>query len=158
MGKVLKQTLQKNTGLFSNKSLRQLIIPLVIEQVLVILVGVSDTMMVSYAGEAAMSGVSLIDMYAFMIITIMAAVSTGGAVIVSQYLGNRDNKNANLSASQFMTVSGLVSAGLMAISMILHKGILNLFFGSVEPDVMQTADKYLLITAISFPQICYIFI
>lgn len=152
MNIVLKQTLQNNnTVLFSNKALRQLIIPLVIEQVLVILVGVADTMMVSYAGEAAMSGVSLIDMYAFMIITIMAAVSTGGAVIVSQYLGNKDNRNANLSASQLMTVTVLVSTGLMAISMILHRGILNLFFGSVEPDVMQAADKYLLITAISFP-------
>lgn len=152
MSTVLKQTLQKsNTGLFSNKALRRLIIPLVIEQVLVILVGAADTMMVSYAGEAAMSGVSLIDMYAFMIITVMAAVSTGGAVIVSQYLGNKDNRNANLSASQLMTISGLVSMGLMAISMILHRGILNLFFGSVAPDVMQAADKYLLITAISFP-------
>lgn len=152
MDTILKQTLQKNnTELFSNKALRQLIIPLVIEQLLVILVGVADTMMVSYAGEAAMSGVSLIDIYAYMIITIMAAVSTGGAVIVSQYLGNKDNKNANLSASQLMTISLLISMALMIISMILHKGILNLFFGSVEPDVMQAADKYLLITAVSFP-------
>lgn len=140
-----------NTGLFSNKALRQLIVPLVIEQVLVILVGVADTMMVSYAGEAAMSGVSLVDMYTFMIITIMAAVSTGGAVIVSQYIGNKNNKNANLSASQLMTVSFLVSAGLMAVSMIFHKGILHLFFGSVESDVMLSADKYLMITAVSFP-------
>ena len=140
-----------NTGLFSNKSLRQLIVPLVIEQVLVILVGVADTMMVSYAGEAAMSGVSLVDMYAYMIITIMAAVSTGGAVIVSQYLGNKDSKNANLSASQLMTISFLISFGLMAVSMLFHKGILHLFFRSVESDVMQAADKYLLITAVSFP-------
>lgn len=152
MNIALKQTLQKkNTGLFSNTALRQLIIPLAIEQVLVILVGVADTMMVSYAGEAAMSGVSLIDMYAFMMITIMAAVSTGGAVIVSQYIGNKDNQNANLSASQLITVSGLVATGLMAISMLLHREILNLFFGSVEYDVMQAADKYLLITAISYP-------
>lgn len=152
MGTILKQTIQKNnTELFSNKALRQLIIPLVIEQVLVILVGVADTMMVSYAGEAAMSGVSLIDMYAYMIITIMSAVSTGGAVIVSQYLGNKDNQNANLSASQLMTISFLVSTALMIISMVLHKRILNLFFGSIEPDVMRAADTYLLITAISFP-------
>ncbi len=151
MDRVLKRTLQKNNaGVFSDKALRRLIIPLVIEQLLVILVGAADTMMVSYAGEAAMSGVSLVDMYAYMIITIMAAVSTGGAVIVSQYIGNRDRGNANLSASQLMTVSVLVSAGLMAVSMILHRVILNLFFGSVEPDVMQAADKYLLITAVSF--------
>ncbi len=147
----MNTAVKSKAELFSNRALRQLIFPLVIEQTLVILVGVADTMMVSYAGEAAMSGVSLIDMYVFMIITIMAAVSTGGAVIVSQYLGNKDNRNANLSASQLMTVSGLVSTGLMIISMVLHRGILTLFFGSVEPDVMQAADKYLLITAISYP-------
>ena len=144
-----------NTGLFSNKALRRLIIPLAIEQVLVILVGVADTMMVSYAGEAAMSGVSLVDMYAFMVITIMAAVSTGGAVIVSQYIGDKDNQNANLSASQLITVSGLVATGLMTISVVLHRRILNLFFGSVDFDVMQAADKYLLITAISFPLLSF---
>ncbi|MBQ3062262.1 MAG: MATE family efflux transporter, partial [Clostridia bacterium] len=48
--------------MFSNLDLKKLIIPLVIEQILIMSVGMVGTMMVSYSGEAAMSGVSLSDM------------------------------------------------------------------------------------------------
>ena len=74
--------------MFDNRSLRKMIIPLVIEQVLVMLVGIADTVMVSYAGEASISGVALVDMVSYMIITILTAFATGGAVIISQYLLN----------------------------------------------------------------------
>lgn len=137
--------------IFSNQSLKKLIIPLVIEQMLIILVGMADTIMVSYAGESAMSGVALVDMYAFMVITILTAVSTGGAVIVSQYLGNKDYLKANLSSSQLITVSFIISLLVMTLSLVFHKEILRLFFNSVENDVMKAADTYLLITGCSFP-------
>lgn len=137
--------------LFSNQSLKKLIIPLVIEQMLIIFVGMADTIMVSYAGESAMSGVALVDMYSFMIITILTAIGTGGAVIVSQYLGNKDYLKANLSASQLITVSFIISILVMIFSLVFHKEILKLFFNSVENDVMKAADTYLLITACSFP-------
>ena len=39
--------------LYSGKDLRKLIIPLIIEQILAIAVGMADTIMVSAAGEAA---------------------------------------------------------------------------------------------------------
>lgn len=45
--------------LFSNERLKKLLVPLVIEQILVMLVGMVDTAMVSSAGEAAVSGVAL---------------------------------------------------------------------------------------------------
>lgn len=137
--------------MFSNKALKRLILPLVIEQVLVMLVGMADTMMVSYAGEAAISGVALVDMFVYMIITILTALATGGAVIVSQYLGSGDAARANRSASQLMTVTILISTAIMLICLIFHKGILRLFFGSIEPDVMDASALYLLITVFSFP-------
>lgn len=48
--------------LFTNRMLLRLIFPLVIEQALAALVGMCDGVMVSSAGEAAISGVSLVDM------------------------------------------------------------------------------------------------
>lgn len=39
--------------MFSNKDLRRLIVPLFLEQFLVILVGLADTFVISFAGEAA---------------------------------------------------------------------------------------------------------
>ncbi len=137
--------------MFTNQALKKLIIPLVIEQVLVMLVGMADTAMVSYAGEAAISGVALVDMFAYMIITILTAVATGGAVIVSQYLGSRDKENACRSASQLLTVTLLISLAITVICEVFHRGSLQLFFGAIEPEVMEAASSYLVITALSFP-------
>lgn len=137
--------------LFSNQSLKKLIIPLIVEQVLVMIVGMADTMMVSYAGEAAISGVGLVDMVNNLIITILAAVATGGAIIVSQYIGSKDKKRANFASGQLMLVTTIISVVIMVLCLIFNQGILSLFFGSIEADVMNASIVYFVITAISFP-------
>ena len=81
--------------MFSNKDLQKLIAPLIVEQILLMLVGIADTVMISYAGEAGISGVALVDMVNYLIITVLSAVATGGAVVVSQYLGSEERENAN---------------------------------------------------------------
>lgn len=136
--------------MFSNNALKRLIIPLVIEQTLVMLVGMADTLMVSYAGEAAISGVALVDMFEYMIITVLTSVAAGGAVIISQYLGCKDSENANHSASQLMTISIIISAVISAVCLAFHKPILNLFYGGAEAEVIAAADSYLTITSSSF--------
>ena len=78
--------------LFSDKELRLLIVPLIIEQILAITVGMADTMMISYAGEAAISGVALVDLINLLLMNVFAALATGGAVVSSQYLG-KGNKD-----------------------------------------------------------------
>ena len=143
--------LEKRKKVFSNQALRKLIVPLVIEQVLVMLVGMADTAMVSYAGEAAISGVALVDMVNYLIITVLTALATGGAVIVSQYLGNHDSKNASVAAGQLLTITLLISLVLMALCLTLHRAILGLLFGGVEPAVMDAAATYFFITALSIP-------
>ena len=138
-------------SLFSNLDLRKLILPLVVEQILSMLVGMVDTVMVSYAGEAAISGVALVDMINYLFITVFAAIATGGAVIVSQYLGDRQEQQANLAASQLYTISLLISGVIAAACLAGHKQILNLLYGSVEADVMAASITYFSITALSFP-------
>lgn len=137
--------------LFSNRDLKSLIFPLVVEQILSMLVGMVDTVMVSYAGEAAISGVALVDMINYLFITIFAAIATGGAVIVSQYLGDRQDSQAKLAASQLYTISALVSGVIALLCFVFHKGILKLLYGSVEADVMAASVTYFAITALSFP-------
>ncbi len=137
--------------MFTNKALRNLIIPLVIEQILVMLVGMVDTMMVSHAGEAAISGVALVDMIDYLIITIFSALAAGGAVVVSQYLGSKQTDEANTSAGQLTLLSGLMSVLIMFICLAFHRGILKLLFGKIEADVMQASVTYFVITAFSFP-------
>lgn len=137
--------------IYSNRALKKLLVPLVIEQVLVMLLGMVDTVMVASAGEAAVSGVALVDMVNYLIITVMAALTTGGSVIISQYAGGRQPEQAEWSAGQLMTVTLLLSAAILAVCLLGRDAILQLFFGSVEADVMAAAQTYFMITACSFP-------
>lgn len=137
--------------LYSNQDLRRMLVPLVIEQVLVMLVGMVDTVMVSGAGEAAVSGVALVDMVNYLIITVMAALTTGGSVLISQYLGRRQNDRAAFSAGQLVLISTLLSTGITVMCLLFRQFILRLFFGAVEAAVMEAALTYFVITACSFP-------
>lgn len=137
--------------MFSNKALKKLILPLVIEQILIMAVGVADTVMVSYAGEVAISGVGLVDMFNNLIITVLAAIDAGGAIIVSQYIGNKDRKNANKASSQLLTITIVIATVIMLGCLVFHRILLSTFFGAIEMDVMKAATTYFLISAISFP-------
>lgn len=137
--------------MFSNSQLKRLILPLLVEQLLVMLVGMADTIMVSAAGEAAISGVSIVNDVNNLIIAILTAIAGGGAVIVTQYLGNNDVENTKLSSSQLITISFLISFVFCVICVALHPMILNVLYGSVDVDVMENAKVYFWITALSFP-------
>ena len=78
--------------LFSNKDLKQLIVPLLIEQVLSVSIGMFDVVMISSLGEAAVSGVSLVDMINVLMLNLFAALATGGAVVAAQMLGAHDRE------------------------------------------------------------------
>lgn len=137
--------------MFSNEALKKLIIPLVIEQTLAMLVGIADTIMVSCVGEAAISGVALVDMVNYLIMVMLAAVATGGAVIVSQYLGRREYEKASISASQLITISSVVSMLIMLVCLFLHSDIIKILFGGIAADVGLASNTYFFITALSFP-------
>ena len=139
--------------LFSNKGLKKLILPLFMEQLLVMLVGIADTFVVSYAGEAAVSGVSLVNSFNTIFIYLFTALASGGAVIISQYIGRHDTEQAGESASQLFTVSLLFSAASAVVILMLHRQILRQMFGKVEPEVMEACVTYLRISAYSYPAI-----
>ena len=101
--------------LFTQKELLLLTGPLLVEQLLEVTVGMADTMMVSRCGEAAISGVSLVDMINNLIIVLFAALATGGAVVVSQFLGAREQKEADASSGQLLLLSGVFGLSLIHI-------------------------------------------
>ena len=152
-GKLLepKTQVEPSRQPFSNQDLKQLIIPLFVEQMLAMLVGIADTLMVSYAGEAAVSGVSLVNMLNTFFIFLFTALASGGAVVVSQYIGSRDGANSNLAAGQLYTLAFLFSLVCMAATLVWNRPLLGLLFGQVEPDVMEASAIYLRISAYSYP-------
>ena len=146
----MRQTVTENR-LFSKKDLRKLIIPLILEQTLAITGGMADTMMISSAGEAAVSGVSLVDMFNNLIISVLAALATGGAVVTSQCIGAGRREEACRSARQLVFTEVAITIGISVLVLLFHRQILGLFFGQIEADVMQNAIIYLIISVFSFP-------
>ena len=144
-------THMKKERLFTNRQLLTLLWPLVIEQALEILVGMADTVMVSSVGEAAISGVSLVDMINQLIITLFGALATGGAVVTSQYLGAKRQEDAAKSAGQLVGLSALLGVGVAAFCLLTRTAQLRLFFGTITDDVMEACLVYFTITSLSFP-------
>lgn len=138
-------------GKFTNQDLKKMIVPLFLEQLLVMLVGIADTLVISYAGEAAVSGVSLVNQFNTIFIYLFTALASGGAVVISQYVGRREKDTAGEAASQLLLFSVIFSTVLMLLVLIGNKWMLELLFGKVEPEVMQACIVYLKISAYSYP-------
>jgi len=136
---------------WNNKRLFTLFWPLIIEQLLVVTIGIVDMVMVSSVGEHAVSGISLVETINFLIITAFNAIATGGSVVASQYLGRRDVKNASGSARQLVYISLFISVILMVFTIITRRLMLRTIFGNIADDVMQSADIYFLFIALSYP-------
>ena len=137
--------------MFSNKDLKRMIVPLFLEQLLVILVGLADTFVISFAGESAVSGVSLVNSFNTIFIFLFTALASGGAVIVSQYIGGKKREMAGESASQLFMASILFSLGIMAAVLLFGYPLMRFLFGKVEQDVMEACLVYLRISAYSYP-------
>ena len=137
--------------MFTNKDLRNLIIPLFIEQFLLMFVGIADTFVVSFSSEADVSGVSLVTSFNTVLIFLFTALSSGGAVIISQYIGSRNEKAASRSAGQLLMISAVISAAMAALILVFHTQLLRLLFGKIEADVMTACESYLWITTLSLP-------
>ncbi|MDD3795873.1 MAG: MATE family efflux transporter [Lachnospiraceae bacterium] len=139
--------------MFTNVQLRKMIIPLFFEQMLVLMVGLADTLVVSYVGEAAVSGVALVNQFNTIFIYLFTALASGGAVVISQYIGKKACADAGESSSQLLLFSAIFSTLIAVLTLIGNERILHLLFGSVEDSVMQACITYLRISAYSYPAI-----
>ena len=137
--------------MFSRADLKRLLIPLLLEQTLAVLIGMMDTVMVSSCGEAAVSGVSLVDSINILLIQVFSALATGGAVLSSQYLGKQDRNNAGRAAKMLFYVVLICSTVLMGACLVLRKPLLKGIFGAIDADVMDNAQVYFLLSALSYP-------
>lgn len=137
--------------LYTHQSIIRLFLPLLMEQFLAVTIGMADTLMVSSVGEAAISGVSLVDTVNTLILQVLAALATGGAVVASQYLGRGDKTNARKGASQLYACLIMATGAAALLSVVFCRPILRMVFGSIDEQVMKYATTYFFISAFSFP-------
>ena len=136
---------------FTTKDILKIIVPIILEQLLAITVGMFDSIMVSSEGEAAVSGVSLVDSVNVFLTVLFFSLSSGGAIVLSQLLGKKDTTTANEAAKQIIYITTSISLLLCILVVFLRAPLLNLIFGKVETDVMENAKIYFLLTGISYP-------
>ena len=146
-----KEKVDRSGYLFSNRDLTALLIPLVIEQLLSVLVGMADSIMVANVGEAAVSGVSLVDNIMVLLINVFAALATGGAVVAGQYLGRKEKEKASQAATQLIWFITICAVVITVFIYLCKSWILHGVFGEIEADVMHHADVYLMIVSASIP-------
>lgn len=137
--------------MFSNKFLVRLFWPLFVEQFLVFAVGLIDSIMVASVGEAAVSAVSLVDSVMILLITIMTALATGGAVVVGQYLGQKKEDEAVKASDQLVLFVILLSVVILILMYSFKNLLLSMVFGNIEADVMAYCNTYYLIVIASVP-------
>lgn len=137
--------------LFSKQDIKKLLIPLIIEQTLAVTIGVVDTVMVASVGEAVVSGVSIVDAINMLLVQVFTALATGGAIVVAQYLGRQEQKNACEAARQLFFVMAAIGSVVAFVCVSFNTGILKLIYKTLEPDVMQSAREYFMLTALSYP-------
>jgi putative MATE family efflux protein len=128
-----------------------LVLPLFLDQILLMTVGIVATLLLSHAGEAAISAVSMVDMINVLLFNLFAALDTGGAVVVSQYLGKKDSEGARKGASQLVAITFAISLAVLLLVALFNAPVLKLLFGSVDFEVMTDAKRYFLISALSYP-------
>lgn len=153
LGKRLYDSSQINKKelLYPPRAMMALLIPIVVEQMLNSLMGMVDTMMVSNVGSEAISAVSLVDSVNNLVIQVFSAMAAGASIICSQYLGGKDREGCNRAARQVVLTVSVISVGVMLLGLCLRRPLLRLIFGQIEPGVMDNAQKYFLLSVLSYP-------
>lgn len=136
---------------FSNHDLKILIIPLVIEQFLQISIGLIDSLMIAALGDAAVSGVSLVDSVFVLFIDAFAALAAGGAVVAGQYIGMKDiDRGCKAAWQMIISVTGM-AAVIMLLIYIFQDVLLYGVFGEIEDTVRSNSREFLMIVTASIP-------
>lgn len=143
--------MERETAIFSNQDLKKMIVPLFLEQLLMALVGIADIFVIGFVGETAVSGVSLVNSFNTIFLNLFTALASGGAVVISQYIGKQERDHAGETATQLLTSSVLFSVVISAMILLSNTSLMWLMFGRVEDDVMDACVTYLQISAYSYP-------
>ena len=137
--------------LFSQQKLRGIIWPLLTEQLLTVLVGMIDVLMVAQIGESAVSGVSLVDSVNHLFIMALLALTTGGTVVTAKALGSADRERSSKASAQLFFSAVTVMTLISILIVAFRAPLVRTAFGKAEDAVQDNAVRYLFYTGLSFP-------
>lgn len=138
---------------FTNKQLIKLIWPLIMEQFLSFAVGLADSIMVAQVGDAAVSGVSLVDSISVLMVYIFSAMAAGGAAVCGQYIGRAGYNDAKKAGEHLLLLHLAASIIITALLYLLSAPIITKLFGEIEADVMAATSDYYMYVMAAIPAI-----
>jgi putative MATE family efflux protein len=134
-----------------SRELLKISMPMVAEHLAIAAMGMISTMLVASIGPHATAALGMVDSVSNLIIALFAALTTGGTIVVAQYIGKQDIISAKRAAGQAILLSAIFSAVVLAILLVFRVQMLDLLFGDAEADVMEAALTFLFIVSFSFP-------
>ncbi|MEZ3499035.1 EmmdR/YeeO family multidrug/toxin efflux MATE transporter [Pantoea sp. KPR_PJ] len=133
------------------REITPLAVPIFIENLCVMLMGVLSTFLVSWLGKEAMAGVGLADSFNIIIISFFAAIDLGTTVVVAFSLAKRNGKRARAATRQSLALMTVLSLLLVFAIELWGHLIIDLIAGGAEPKVKELALSYLQVSAWSYP-------
>ncbi|HBM79304.1 MAG TPA: MATE family efflux transporter [Clostridiaceae bacterium] len=128
--------------------------PIVVEQVLTISLGVVNTILASNIGKEAVSAIGMVDAINNVFIAFFSSLAVGGTVVVAQYTGHNDIKDANKASGQAMSSSIIISLAVTLLMWVFRYPIINGLYSSAEQSVLSQSYIYFEITLLTYPLIC----
>ena len=136
---------------FSNKALIAFLMPVLFEQLMLAGLTMADTFMVSSLGETAVAGVALVNRIDNFAKQFFVSLAQGGSVVLSQYIGARDEDKAEISLKSNVRIVVLIGLAVMLFMVVFKEQTLHLLFGGAEANVLAISSEYFTITALSYP-------
>ncbi|RWR02243.1 hypothetical protein ED28_09260 [[Pantoea] beijingensis] len=133
------------------REITPLAVPILFENMCVLLMGVLSTFLVSRLGAEAMAAVGLAESFSMVIIAFFAAVDLGTTVVVAFSLGKLNRKRARAATRQSLVLMTLASVLLALVIALSGEAIIDVIAGSAAPEVKALALTYLRISVWSYP-------
>ncbi|MBE7034481.1 MAG: hypothetical protein E7406_09685 [Ruminococcaceae bacterium] len=136
---------------FTNKQIMAFLLPIFFEQLMVAGLNIADTFMVSFFGDVSVAGVALVSRIDTFAKSFFLALAQGGSVVMSQYIGAKDSKKAQLSMKNNIRIVTLIGILVMLVMVIFRPQILNLLYGKADKEILLVSNDYFMVTALSYP-------
>ena len=131
-----------------NKELLTLAVPLGLQVLLTALVGASDALMLGRLNQESVAAVSLANQISFVMSLFVSSVVGSVGVLVAQYLGKKDERNAKRFMSMALRYSFLISLVFTLAALLAPEKLMALY--TPEPELIDIGAGYLRIVSVSY--------
>ena len=130
------------------KNLCKIAVPVALQSMLQASFSIIDQLMIGQLGETSISAVGLCGNYSLIFSVLTGAVSTVAGILIAQFIGAREEKEAWCSLTVSVTTALMISFVFLAASGIWPAQILSLY--TSDEGILEAGTAYFRILAFSY--------